>query len=68
MKLRYRTIKKPPVSGRITLEQAEQAVRAVQREEALKLSKSKLSKRGLNIGSRITRKAAAKETRVATKV
>jgi hypothetical protein len=59
MKLRYRTIKKPPVSGRITLEQAAQAVRAVQEEEALKPSKSKLQKRGRSTGSRITRKTAA---------
>jgi hypothetical protein len=53
MKLRYRTIKKPPVSGRITLEQAAQAVRAVQEEEALKALKSKLKnrRRGIVAGS-----------------
>jgi len=65
MRLQYRTIKVPPDTGtgRVTLKQAEQAVRALQQEEALKLSKSKLQKRGPNAGSRIKRKAAVKRTR-----
>jgi len=61
MRLRYRTIKVPPDTGRVTVRQVEQAVRALQQEEALKSSKSKLQKRGQSAGSRITKKAAAKK-------
>lgn len=33
MRLQYRTIKDPPDTGRVTLEQAELAVRALQQNE-----------------------------------
>jgi hypothetical protein len=65
MRLRYRTIKEPPVSGRVTISQVEQAVRALQQQEALKSSKSKLQKRSRNTG--IARKTAAKGTRAGKK-
>ncbi len=63
MRLRYRTIKEPPVSGRLTIRQAEQAVRALQEREALKSSKPTLQKRNRSEGSSITRKKAAKGTK-----
>jgi len=68
MRLRYRTIKKPAVEGRITFSQAEQAVLALQEQETLKSSRSKLQKGSRGIGSRITtRKTAAKGTRAGKK-
>lgn len=68
MRLRYRTIKEPPISGRLTLKQAEQAVRALQQREALKSSKSKLQKKKSGAGSSIVRKTAAKGARSNKKV
>jgi len=65
MKLRYRTIKDPPVSGRLTLEQAAQAVRAVQEEEARQALKAKFKNRsrGIVAGSNRAPKVAAKRPR-----
>ena len=63
MQLRYRTIKDPPVSGRLTLKQAEQAVHAVQEREVLKSSKPKLQNRNRRTSASITRKTAARETK-----
>jgi len=62
MRLRYRTIKVPPDTGRVTVRQVEQAVRALQQEEALKSSKSKLQQRGQSTGSRITKESRGKRS------